>query len=250
MLYLSTSASPGLEPGDFLDGCARRGLAGVEVDAGTDPVAALERWCAPAAERGMRIAAVRVAGLAEAGDARLVAAAARLGVPVSAPADTAALDAVPLLDRAYACAGGSLLLAHGTDAAAAERLRVAAEAAGEGVGLAWCVRPGADSPELRAAALAAAGPRLRLVRLFGGGPEAQSQTGQGVGALIARLTLVRFAGPIVLTPSRAEYRTAWRQWIRAGRGWGCGSRTADPSLVTLGAVPAAEPNLENERNFA
>lgn len=76
--------------------------------------------------------------------------------------------------------------------------------------------------------------RLRYIRFRGGGPEAAQQSGLGVGALMARLALARFAGPLVLAPSTPKYRYIWHAWLGRAGGWGCGSKQADASLVSLG----------------
>src|SRR5690606_2264793 len=121
-------------------------------------------------------------------------------------------------------AGGRLLLLHGTDPAVAERLRRVAEAfPGGAVGLAWEVDPAAADPARVPGVLAAAGPPLEYVRLRGGGHESAAQPGMGVGALMARLALARYAGPLVLTPTTPAYRHAWRSWLGRSGGTGCGS---------------------------
>jgi hypothetical protein len=231
MLYVNREAAPGMEPEALLDACTRRGLAGVELAAGAD-AGDLARWCAAADERGLTVASLAAPDLAAAGDETLVRTAAAHGVPVTVPG-TAALAGLGEVAGRYAAASGTLLLAHGTRQAAAAALLEAAEEAGDAVALAWEVHPDSDPRGCASAVVAAAGPRLRLVRLYGGGPEAHAQTGLGLGTLMGRLALARYGGPIVLSPSRPEFRTAWKHWLQVGRGWGCGSRTADDSLVTL-----------------
>jgi hypothetical protein len=60
------------------------------------------------------------------------------------------------------------------------------------------------------------------------------QEGQGIGALMARLTLAGYQGTLALAPSTSRYLYAWGAWLGRGTGgWGCGSKTADDSLVRL-----------------
>src|SRR5690606_27558926 len=147
--------------------------------------------------------------------AEVAAAAAALGAPAIVPGARVSAAELPAAARTFAAAGATLLLEHRSGVAEVEALRdaLARTPGAEAVRLAWAVRPGEDDPAAMAAVLETAGPLLRYVRLYGGGPEAQQQTGQGVGALMARLALARYAGPLVLAPSTPRYHFAWRAWL-------------------------------------
>jgi sugar phosphate isomerase/epimerase len=243
-LAVCSAAAPELDLADLLDAMGRRGMDGVELVCGegrhglwtgspqTDLVAARRA----ASNAGVRIIGLRSGSAEEAASCQAARFAAFLGMAVVV--DGRGFDAASLEQAAdcYAAAGARLVLGFGSDLQEAERLRALAEATPAAtVGLGWEVRPGADDPGSAAALLAAVGPRLAYVRLHGGGPESAGQTGQGIGALMARLTLTRYGGPLVLTPSTPRYHEVWRRWLLGGGGWGCGSKTADPDLVQIGA---------------
>lgn len=243
-LALSSEAAPGAALADLVSASTRRGLSGVELleNRLLSGHHETEPDCVDRAMTAVRSAGGAICGiLAEIprpGDPRGSAeAAARLGAPLIVPWSTAERDvlaaAVALLSRV----GARMLLAHPTDPAAAESARDAIDAhPGAPLGLAWDVRPGADDQALFPRVLEVAGDRLEYVRFHGGGPESERQTGQGVGALMARLTLARYQGPIVLTPSDSRYHQIWRLWLGRGGGWGCGSKKSDESLVILDGI--------------
>ncbi len=77
-----------------------------------------------------------------------------------------------------------------------------------------------------------------LIVLRGGGPEAAQHEGRGIGALMARLALADYRGVLTLAPSGSAVLPVWRTWLHHGRNWGCGSKTADPSLVQLAGAQA------------
>lgn len=72
-----------------------------------------------------------------------------------------------------------------------------------------------------------------LITLRGAGPEAAQHEGRGIGALMSRLSLSGYRGILTLAPSSAAVLPVWRTWLHHGKAWGCGSKTADPSLVQL-----------------
>lgn len=237
-LGLSSAAVPGLSIAELADAAARRGLTTLELLAG-DPGAPLPRGEAEAAAacRAAEQAGVQIAGV--------LAESPR---PTEAEARAAALFGAPLLVRPGSAKGPALakeiarLAGFGARpiflcASEPERMsaaRAAVEAAPEGVaGVGWEVDPANDDPARLPEVLAAAGRKLEYVRLLGGGPESQQQTGLGVGALMARLALARYRGPLVLTPSTPVYHYIWRAWLGRAGGWGCGSKQQDPSLVNL-----------------
>lgn len=241
-LSLSSAAAPDAALADLFAACARRGLTALElveghahgVSTGRD-VTRAEAVRAAAREAGIGICALYRKGL-ERGDLETAARlAAALEAPLVIPAEEVDREILPEASVTFRTAGAHLLLAHGSEPAAVELLqRSFATLPDLGtVGLAWEVRPERDDPVLMGGVLAVAGPRLRYVRLHGGGPEAAEQTGRGVGALMARLALARYAGPLVLAPSTPRYHYVWRAWLGRAGGWGCGSKQSDPSLVTL-----------------
>lgn len=243
-LTLSTEAAPDLALSDLLAACARRGLAALELVEGhahgvstESPPEVLAQVRGEVASEGGRIAAYRVDTLERATSPAAAALAKGLGTSIVAPAGDDAADDDIFLRAAelYAEAGATLLIAHGARPARVERLRQIIEAAPEGVlGLAWDVDPEDDALATSiAAVLRAAGPHLKHVRLRGGGPEAAGQEGRGIGPLMARLTLAGYDGTLALAPSTPRYRYAWGAWLGRHGGWGCGSKSADASLVTL-----------------
>lgn len=240
-LTLSSAAAPAATWAELLEAARRRGFAALELVEGdahgigpASSAAELARLRARAESHAVRIAAYRVASAADAARPAVARLAAALDAAVVAPADTVDIASLDALADLYRSSGAMLLLAHGTAPEVTAALGHAlAQPGRESLGFAWDVRPEADDLGRAPAVLEAAGGRLRLVRLYGGGPEAATQTGQGVGALFGRLTLARYGGPLVLTPSTPRYRQAWGAWLGRVAGWGCGSKTADASLVQL-----------------
>ena len=240
---LSSNAAGEAKLAELLAACSRRGLAGVELVEGDAHglVPAMESHCLDAVDTALETTRVQIVALrvAAASDPDLIAAyaalAARYGSALVVPGEGVDAEAANRLGAIARAAGARLLFSHDSDVSAAAALRECIEVAdaAEHLGLAWEVRPADDDPEALPAVMAAAGAHLSYVRLHGGGPESVQQTGRGVGSLIARLTLARFAGPLVLTPSTTRYHYIWRAWLGAGKGWGCGSKKSDPSLVAL-----------------
>ena len=103
-----------------------------------------------------------------------------------------------------------------------------------GLALAWDATPaetpiGAQAQTL----LSAHSDRLRHITLLGGGPEAVTQEGRGVGELMGWLALSGFTGTVALAPGNPRYHVAWQAWLGRRGGWGCGSKSADRTLVNL-----------------
>lgn len=96
-----------------------------------------------------------------------------------------------------------------------------------------CIEVNAAVHDVEEAARAHFGSPLDLIVLRGAGPEAAQHEGRGIGALMARLALNEFSGILSLAPSGQAVLPVWRAWLQHGRQWGCGSKTADPSLVQL-----------------
>lgn len=236
-LGLSSAAAPALALEELAAACARRGLAALELVSGDAHGVAPGSPLPDVAGCGVDVVAFRASGAWEARSEAAARLSAELGAPVVAPRGSVLPDEVAALGRLYAREGGRVLLAHGSDPAEALALRWAAGGASAGsVGLAWEVRPGVEERGDARGVLDAAGSLLALVRLHGGGPEAAGQEGQGIGALMARLALGRYAGPLVLAPSTPAYLRAWSAWLGRAGGWGCGSRRREDGLVVLAAT--------------
>jgi hypothetical protein len=240
-LSLSSAAGADLPLSALLEGCQRRGLAGLEPTVGDDHGHGHGVSAENAAEcvRLAEASGVHIIGLLATGplddDVRH---AVRLARALRAPLILRTAELPPAVLASVVKRSMQqevrILLLHATDARTVSELRRSVDALPPGAaGLAWEVDPANDDPAEVPAVLQAAGTALQYVRLRGGGPESALQTGMGVGALMARLALARFAGPLVLTPSTPRYRLAWLAWLGRGRGWGCGSKQADDSLVGI-----------------
>jgi hypothetical protein len=231
-LVLSSEAAPDLDSSTLVEVAARRGFSGVELVAGHAHGVDPHRpggW-----NRCSMAVAFRAGSAAGASSPEAAALSATLNAPIVAPAcaDSAALALE--VGETFATAGGELLIEHGSDPATVAALRQEIERAPVfPLGLAWEIDPEADDLSVAREILRAAGPHLKLIRLRGGGPEAARQEGLGVGALMAHLTLARFSGSFVLSPSEARFHYVWSAWLGRTGGWGCGSKTADDSLVQL-----------------
>jgi hypothetical protein len=240
-LALSSAAAPDLDLPALLELCARRGLAGVELQLGSaDRELSAETLPELAGGTTVRSGSARLLAFrAQRSDIAGLGHLARVAGSAGVPAIVGWPDALEGLEHAaglFRTAGARLLLEVDSDARRAEAIVERIDACGPDVlGLAWDVRPGHELPAAPRKLLEIAGERLHHVRLFGGGPESVSQTGQGVGALMARLTLARFTGPLVLTPSTSRFHEAWSRWLGRNGGWGCGSKDSDPSLVQISA---------------
>lgn len=215
---LSTAVSPDLarDALETFDGaCRNRGLDGIELVLGPDDDP--ESLATP----GLRVVALRTERIDARSAARLARASARLAAPVSLPASAAPPDTLDALARTFADERGSLLLAHGTDLAEVLAL-VPLVASRPSLGLAWEIRPSSEDLGDRGAILLAARDHIRLVRLFGGGPEQGDQSGRGLGSLFHELALSGYASPIVLHPSRPDALPRWRAWLSSNKSAGCG----------------------------
>lgn len=244
-LALSSAAARDLSLVELLDASERRGLAGIELVEGDShsvgPECVHERVLevgAEARKRGVEIAAFRTQRLERAAEPAMVRLAFGLDAPIVVPFDPITGDRA-LLEEAgerYDAIGARLLLEHhlGGDALP-ELLALIERIPGEGVGIAWDADPNVGHLGAAAAQiLAEAGPHLRHIRLRGGGPETAQTEGQGIGSLIGRLTLAHYHHYLAVRPSTPRFHYAWKAWLgRARGGWGCGSKSADESLVNL-----------------
>lgn len=226
-LSLSAAAAPGTDL-DALDAaCQARGLDGIElVIASAEDARSL-----PARVRAARarVVALRAERLDDDAAGSLAHLSGELGVPVSAPRDEVTRGSLPKLARVFADAGGTLLVGFGADLEEVIAVTAALQSAGDppSVGLAWELRPGLEDLGASSAILLAARRYLRLVRLYGGGPEQHQQDGLGIGPLLVDLAISGYGGPIVLTPSAPAELPRWRDWLASRKGAGCGS--AHPS---------------------
>ena len=240
-LALSSEAAPELGLAELLQSCGHRGLELVELVAGHAHGAAPGLDPARVADLvwEVRASGVHVAGLYLPGDPlpdweAVASLAAALGAPAIVAPGVAAGATMPRVVAHFAEHGATLLLTHRTDLAQIAALSDLVDSVGQGrLGLAWDVDPAADDLGLVPAILQRAGERLAYIRFSGGGPESAQNTGRGIGTLMARLTLSGYEGPLVLHPSNPTYHYAWRAWLGQAGGWGCGSKTADYSLVSL-----------------
>jgi hypothetical protein len=240
-LAISTEALPGAPMEQLLEACARRGLAGVELGydepgtLGVDPGWVNRLF--PAAE-GVEVAGCRMESDGALGPigARM---SARLRAPVLAFPEPLSLGRLGTAAELYRVAGGTLLARVPADPSAVESLAARLDdLQADSLGIALEVRPGRDDAASMIAALDAAGPHLRLVRLHGGGPEGAAQIGQGIGSLMAALALRRYGYPLVLTPSRPDFHGVWTRWLTYPGSWGCGGSGSQIGLTALAQVAA------------
>lgn len=231
-LSLSTLAAPDLGLEAFAAACLSRGLDGAEIviSDGDDLDEVAVRITAARA----RIVALRVPSLDARSAPAFAAASARLGVPVSTPAEAGVLGELSDLVACFARANGRLLLGMGTSLEGAVELmaRVRTMRAGDALGVALEIRPATESLADASAVLFACREHLGLVRLHGGGPEQRAQEGLGIGAFLTDLALSRYEGPIVLCPSRPELLGDWAKWLASTKSAGCGSKVA-PRVLAL-----------------
>lgn len=233
-LSLCSSAAPDATLSGLVEACARRGLAALELREGDAHGLNPEYEDLAAAVAGARaetpslpIVAYRTSEPGH--DLWLARLSEALGVPLLLDGSTTVRAR---LERAAGIAeiGGCVaIVVRGED-----YLSDAREAAGADVDLAWDADPTqARMGDRLARLLDGFGERLGHIRLLGGGPEAALHEGAGIGEVMGRLALSGYAGTVALAPSSARYRVAWQTWLGRRGGWGCGSRTADPSLVQL-----------------
>jgi hypothetical protein len=247
ILSLSSAAAPDLELREIAAVCSHRGLGGLELVPGTahgvgphwSPSRVRSALDAAAAEGGaaVRIVALEVERPAEA--AQLAPLAGALHLALLLPADRWEPGELVARARAAADDGAHVVLFRSfSSAAVSDTASLLAEIGHARVHAGWEVDPASAPLDFAERLLDPAAPPPAYLRLRGGGPEAAAQTGMGVGELIGRLTLARFAGPLVLTPSSPTFHVAWSAWLGRRGGWGCGSK-ADRELV--GLSPALSP---------
>lgn len=233
-LSLTVASAPqlGLEALD--EACRGRGLDGVELVASARPEENPEALADTAGASGIRVTALRAEEVTPSLLASLARAASRLGVPVSVPAD--ALAGADLRAEAagiFARENARLYLSHGTELETVLYLisTLQSEKLTPTLGLAWELRPSSESLEEAGAVIFSARDHLGVVRLFGGGPEQQSQDGSGVGSVLVDLALAQYSGPVVLCPSREAELPRWSAWLSSRRPAGCGSGKSSGDVV-------------------
>lgn len=222
-LALSTRAAPDLALSALATACLSRGLEGIELDLGE-----AESWKAGLvgiANTEAKLVSLRFSSLEPEHALELASASASLRLPVSVPADAIAIASLSPIARAFQAQGGKLLLEVGTDLDRMLTMLGAIHLAdcGQALGVAWEVRPSTERLDDASAVLFACRELLGLVRLYGGGPEQREQDGRGLGTLMTDLALSRYAGPIVLCPSRSETLPRWAKWLVSTKSAGCGT---------------------------
>jgi hypothetical protein len=228
-LGLSAAAAPEARLDELLEACDRRGLLAVELLPGASGFS----LAAPQLSVGAGHHAAAVAGILieDAADHVLLAGASRtLGVPIIVGGTAAHDERVSCARRIRLLGGAAHALLSGPAAAWVHLLGESGES------FAWqlddtCSDPVADSDRLLAWPGA-----LQYIRLVGGGPEAAMHEGRGIGAVMGRLTLAGYSGPLVLAPGSPRYRIAWSMWLGRRGGFGCGSKAGAPAPLPLTAV--------------
>lgn len=239
-LGLSSAALPEASLEELLAACQRRGLEALELGdaAGQAAVSRLEALDGAAIAERARAAGVSISGVRSEGDAD-EAAAARVASASGAPVLVAGgASGASRRERALRLGdlGVEAAVVVGGDVATDEVERILLS----GGRLAWEADPGAGPlGAVAARLLRVAGESLAHIRILGGGPETAMQEGRGVGELMARLALAGYGGALILSPSSPRYRVAWETWLGRRGGWGCGGKSADPSLVSLAVAGAA-----------
>lgn len=235
-LGLSSAAAPEASLGELLEAAARRGLRGLELregDAhGVDPMRLLLAAGTPdeAAARSVEITGYRVTSPLDPRRLARLGELLRATILVDAPCDR---DIRISRALGVASEGGSVALV----VRGPEVMEDARAGCSAGLDLAWDAHPETGALGWMAAALLGEfGDRLRHIRLYGAGPETELHHGSGIGEMMGRLALAGYSGTVILTPTSTRYRVAWRTWLGRQGGWGCGSKVADPTLVSLGST--------------
>jgi hypothetical protein len=247
-LGLSSAAAPDATLDELIEGCVRRGLIALELESGhhhgLEPDATGPRTATQARARataagitiaGYRLATPTASDCPAAAGGPTVDDVATLGLCLVAPLLAEPRTALALTAaRVPGACDVMAILPPGDQAIATLDALDAAGSAGRSINLAWDLDPGAgDVSHVAPEVLARAGGRLRHIRLLGGGPESTAQEGRGVGSVMVRLTLARFAGTVALAPSSARHRVIWSAWLGRRGGWGCGSKEENRDLVRL-----------------
>lgn len=197
IVALSSEAAPRASLPELAEACAQRGVQALQL--AVDHTLQLQVAAEVAERYGVRIVALRIS----APDAVAPAMAARLG---------AAVFATENLGSEWQ----ANFRAHGGQLVSPLELN-----------------PQLGNVDEQYQAALAAGPVPTHIILRGGGPEAAQFEGRGIGTLMTRLSIAGNRGVLVIAPSAPAVTPVWQTWLRRA-GWGCGSKTADASLVQLG----------------
>lgn len=233
-LGLSSAAAPDATLDELLAAAVGRGLGALELRDGDAHGVTPDDDAPSATLAAERAAAAKVtlSGYRTARpwhDLALARLSYALGAPIILDGPD---DLATRIDRArqMITAGADVAVVLRGDSVADDAALVAAA----GLALAWEADPSFGLLGAIAESLLQQFPgELRHIRLIGGGPEAEMQHGKGVGELMRHLALTAYEGTLVLAPSTLRYRVAWRNWLGRRRGWGCGSKTTESSLVHL-----------------
>jgi hypothetical protein len=225
LLSLSSAAAPDASISELRAACVHRGLAGVELCLAAGATDLVEEMV------NTRDADPPIVGLWT--DASLYAH--ELSAVSRASAAPIVLGGPRSLEERMAFTRS--IIAHGGDAmvlvtGAAESWLPAITAMG--LPFAWQVDKDSHDAAGDAQRIQESGAPLAYVRLIGGGPETAQQEGRGFGALMMKLTLAAYGGPLVMVPSSPRYRVAWRTWLGRRGGSGCGSKVAqDDRMIPI-----------------
>ena len=207
-LALSSEAAPGASLGELANACARRGVSALHLVAGHAHGITLDMSAAATAAARARLVEhdVRVSTL-EITDIDGVAPEDAASTCAQLDAALIATSAIPVAWRSAFERGGGKLVQQ------AELNPIAGNVAS-----AWC--------ELADA-------RIMHILLRGAGPEAARYEGRGIGTLMAPLSLSAWSGVLTIAPTSAAVLPVWNVWLWRGKSWGCGSKTADSTLLQL-----------------
>lgn len=233
---LSSAVAPGASLAELVNGAKRHGLTVLELRAGdrhgVSAALASDTGSVTRIMAEARAANVALSGYRDLSDEdpdALASLSREIGATILVDLDAPTRERLARADRLRMAGAAVAVVVGGQDAA--NEARLIAEA---GHAVAWDAIPGEGGLGAQTVAmLEAAGTRLQQVSLAGGGPESALHEGCGIGELMARLTLARYTGTIILAPSDPSYHLLWERWLARPHGWGCGSQASDASLVTL-----------------
>lgn len=217
-LAISRRAAPKMTVSEVSALSKERGLDGVELsDVDLADAALVESL------KG-RVVGVRVESAEALASAQTARMAASLGAPLVASAAVVTLKSLGDVARRLHAEGAELLVSFGTSMEeVAAVLEAVAAADAPNLGVAWEVRPGVDDLTLAPGVLLATDGMLKLIRLYGGGPEVAEASSAGSGSLVTSIAMAGFPGTIVQTPSSDERLPGWEKWLTGKARYGCGT---------------------------
>jgi len=233
---LSSAVAPGASLPALIDGATRHGLTTLELRAGdrhgVSSLLASDPDAIAAIMATAREAHVAISGYRDLGhdDCDALAILARtLGTSILVAMDAPLDERLARADRLRLAGATVAVVVRGEHAAVEAQL-----VSRRGHAVAWDATPVEGGLGAQAAAvIEASGGLLGHVGVAGGGPESALHEGRGIGELMARLALSRYAGTVILAPSDPSYHLLWERWLARPHGWGCGSHASDATLVTL-----------------